>query len=101
MYHSEKKIDLSQNSEPSLYHINEPSKIESQFQLPVIRDQRKISSRNSASTISNRMLSMNSTKSCLKNILQDRTTFVEKYFTDINANRDKKLLEKEIANVNT
>ncbi len=47
------------------------------------------------------MLSMNSTKSCLNNILEDRTTFVEKYFTDINANRNKKLLEKEIANVNT
>jgi hypothetical protein len=47
------------------------------------------------------MLSMNSTKSCLNNILEDRTTFVEKYFTDLNANRNKKLIEKEIANVNT
>ncbi len=50
--------------------------------LPQINDIKK--SIKTSTTLSNKMLSMNSTKSHLNNILEDRTTFVEKYFTDLN-----------------
>ena len=60
--------------------------------LPMINDNRK--SVKTSTTISNKMLSMNSTKSHLNNILEDRTTFVEKYFNDLKERKAKKLPEK-------
>ncbi len=62
--------------------------------LPQINDIKK--SIKTSTTLSNKMLSMNSTKSHLNNILEDRTTFVEKYFTDLNQKRAKKVPEKQL-----
>ena len=39
---------------------------------------------------------MNSTKSHLTNILDDRITFVEKYFTDLKEKKAKKVTEHEL-----
>lgn len=48
------------------------------FTLPQLKDVKK--SIKTSTTISNHMTSMNNTRSHLNNILEDRTTFVEKYF---------------------
>ncbi len=79
MFHSQKKIEPEYLGEQIGLNNNQFSK---NYMLPQINDIKK--SIKTSTTLSNKMLSMNSTKSHLNNILEDRTTFVEKYFTDLN-----------------
>jgi len=58
-------------------HSRRMSKLTSDLHLPQIPSHpNRTSSRHSTSTISNKLLSMNSTKSHLTNILDDRQSFV-------------------------